>query len=106
MLNNDQWSTIHRLVGWLDQENGRSREEIGMRVIGKLTEEQGEVAQAWIGYTGQNPRKGVTHTLPEVAGELVDVMVAAAVALTSIMDKPDVFLDAKLAEIVAKRVTV
>ncbi|MYW46374.1 hypothetical protein GT346_24405 [Streptomyces sp. SID161] len=97
-----KWATIHRLVSWLDQQNGRSQEEIGLRIL-KLAEEQGEVAQAWIGYTGQNPRKGTTHTLDQVAGELVDVIVTAAVALTSISDKPDTFLDAKLKKI-AERV--
>lgn len=101
MLNTDQWSTIHRLVSWLDQQNGRSHNEIALRLL-KLAEEQGEVAQAWIGYTGQNPRKGTTHTLDQVAEELVDVIVTATVALTSITDKPDMFLDAKLAKIAAR----
>lgn len=101
MLNTDQWSTIHRLVSWLDQQNGRSHNEIALRIL-KLAEEQGEVAQAWIGYTGQNPRKGTTHTLDQVAEELVDVIVTATVALTSITDKPDTFLDAKLAKIAAR----
>lgn len=104
MLANDQWSTIYRLVSWLDQQNGRSQEEVGLRIL-KLAEEQGEVAQAWIGYTGQNPRKGTTHTLDQVAEELVDVIVTAAVALTSISDKPDVFLNTKL-EKIASRVNV
>jgi NTP pyrophosphatase (non-canonical NTP hydrolase) len=101
MLSTDQWSTIHRLVSWLDRENGRSQEEIALRIL-KLSEEQGEGAQAWIGYKGQNPRKGRTRTLDQVAEELVDVIVTAAVALTSITDKPDRFLDAKLEKIAAR----
>jgi len=98
MLSNDQWATVHRLVSWLDQQNGRNQEEVGLRIL-KLAEEQGEVAQAWIGYTGQNPRKGITHTRDQVAGELVDVIVTAAVALSSVTDEPDAFLDAKLKKI-------
>ncbi|MEH0417867.1 MazG-like family protein [Streptomyces sp. B21-083] len=100
-----QWSTIRSLVDWLDSENGRSQQEITLRIL-KLTEETGEAAQAWIGATGQNPRKGVTHTREDVAGELVDVIVTAAVALTSIVDDPGAVLDAKLAKIAARSKTV
>ncbi|MFF3324930.1 MazG-like family protein [Streptomyces sp. NPDC002889] len=85
MLNPDQWKTITGLVGWLDRENGRDRQEITLRLL-KLTEEAGEVAQAWIGAVGQNPRKGTTHSPDDVAAELCDVIVTAAVALVSIVD--------------------
>lgn len=101
MLNTDQWSTIRDLVAWLDLENGRSNAEIGLRLL-KLAEENGEVAQAWIGCTGQNPRKGITHTRDDVAAELVDVMVTAAVALTSITDDPAAVLDAAIQRIAAR----
>ncbi|MFE4857307.1 MazG-like family protein [Streptomyces sp. NPDC056670] len=60
MLSTDQWSTIRSLVDWLDSKNGRSDAEITLRLL-KITEEAGEVAQAWIGVQGQNPRKGITH---------------------------------------------
>ncbi|MFF3928200.1 MazG-like family protein [Streptomyces hirsutus] len=101
MLNSTQWSTIRHLVAWLDRENGRSQQEITLRLL-KLSEEAGEVAQAWIGVQGQNPRKGVTHTTADVADELVDAMVTAAVALASITDDPAAHLDAKLAKIAAR----
>lgn len=101
MLNTDQWSAIRRLVAWLDAENGRSREEISLRIL-KLTEEVGEVGQAWIGVQGQNPRKGVTHTMPDVQDELCDVIVTAAVALASIVDNPGYVLDQKLGKIAAR----
>lgn len=101
MLNPDQWDTIRGLVAWLDQQNGRSDTEIGLRIL-KLTEEAGEVAQAWIGVQGQNPRKGVTHTRDDVADELVDTIVTAAVALASITRDPAAHLDAKLAKIAAR----
>jgi len=105
MLSTDQWSTIHALVAWLDRENGRSRHEISMRLL-KLVEEAGEVAQAYIGTQGQNPRKGRSHSVDDLAGELCDVIVTAAVALTTITDgDPAATLDAKLKRI-ADRVGV
>ncbi|MFD3520468.1 MazG-like family protein [Streptomyces sp. NPDC058653] len=104
MLSTAQWSTIRDLVAWLDANNGRSQEEITLRIL-KLTEESGEVAQAWIGVVGQNPRKGVTHTIADVQGELVDVIVTAAVALASLTGNPAAVLDAKLAQIAAARLT-
>lgn len=107
MLNPEQWATIKGLITWLDTNNGRSDEEVGLRIL-KLTEEAGEVAQAWIGFRGQNPRKRDTHTRPlpaDVADELCDVIVTAAVALGSVVDNPEHVLWAKLAK-VAKRARV
>lgn len=101
MLNPEQWSTIRDLVAWLDEQNGRSQQEVTLRLL-KLTEEAGEVAQAWIGVQGQNPRKGVTHTAADVADELCDVIVTAVVALASVVDDPADHLDAKLARIAAR----
>ncbi|MFD9603280.1 MazG-like family protein [Streptomyces sp. NPDC059970] len=102
MLSSDHWTTIHGLVGWLDRQNGRGDHEITMRLL-KLVEEAGEVAQAYIGTQGQNPRKGVTHTRADVADELCDVIITAAVALVSIADSsPDDILNAKLAKVAAR----
>jgi NTP pyrophosphatase (non-canonical NTP hydrolase) len=101
MLNTEQWATIRNLVAWLDEANGRTDEEITLRIL-KLTEEVGETAQAWIGVTGQNPRKGVTHTHPQVQDELCDVIVTALVALSSVVDDPAGHLNAKLAQIAAR----
>ncbi|MEV6547948.1 MazG-like family protein [Streptomyces sp. NPDC051597] len=102
MINQSQWSTIRALVAWLDAENGRSEHEITLRLL-KLAEEVGEVTQARIGMTGQNPRKGVTHTAGDVADELVDVMVTAAVALVSLdVDDPAALVAAKLGKIAAR----
>ncbi|WP_343444436.1 MazG-like family protein [Micromonospora schwarzwaldensis] len=71
----------------LDAINGRSREETGLRIL-KVTEEAGEVAAAWIGTLGQNPRKGVTHTSDDVAAELADVVLTALVAIASLGHDP------------------
>ncbi|AOR34684.1 hypothetical protein BFF78_29785 [Streptomyces fodineus] len=54
-----------------------------LRVL-KLSEEVGEVAEAIIGTTGQNPRKGVTHTWEDVQAELCDVVITALVALRTL----------------------
>lgn len=73
----------HDITMWLNQTNPLTREEQGLRIM-KLCEEAGEAAQAWIGYVGQNPRKGHTHTIDDVIAELVDVMLTAAVAIDSL----------------------
>lgn len=101
VVDDGQWATIQGLVDWLDAANGRSQDEITLRLL-KLSEEVGEVSQAWIGVAGQNPRKGVTHTREDVADELCDVIVTAAVALTSLLADPAGHLNAKLAKIAAR----
>jgi NTP pyrophosphatase (non-canonical NTP hydrolase) len=98
MLNPDQWSTVRHLVAWIDRENGRDPHEIAMRIL-KVTEEAGEVASAYIGMTGQNPRKGVTHSRADVEAELCDVILTAAVALASLTDRPGAVLDSHLAKV-------
>jgi len=47
----------------------------------KIMEEGGEVAQAWIGFTGTNPRKGVTHRAVDVADEMADVAMSALLGI-------------------------
>lgn len=47
----------------------------------KLAEECGEVMQAVIGATGDNPRKGHTHTYDDVNSELADVILTALCAM-------------------------
>lgn len=106
MITPDQWKTIQTLVDGLDRANGCDDQEKLLRIL-KLSEEVGEVAQAVIGMTGQNPRKGVTHTLDDVQGELCDVIITAAVALTSITDgDPAAFLTAKLDRVAARAAAV
>lgn len=67
-----------------------------MRLL-KVTEEAGEVAQAYIGMTGQNLRKGVTHDAADVASELCDVIISAAVALHDFTDDPAAFMQGQIA---------
>lgn len=50
---------------------------VDRRSVRKLTEEVGELAQAVNGLVGENPRKGVTHTMDDVLAELLDVAACA-----------------------------
>ncbi|MFD7981360.1 MazG-like family protein [Streptomyces sp. NPDC059071] len=80
----DPWPTIARLHTWLTAHQNLPRsEEILLRVL-KLSEEVGEAAQAVIGATGQNPRKGTSHTWQDVEAELCDVIITAMVALRTL----------------------
>src|SRR5688500_15488338 len=47
------------------------------RRCAKVSEECGEVTEALLGLAGENPRKGVTHSVGDVRKELLDVALAA-----------------------------
>ena len=49
--------------------------------VAKVCEESGEAIAALIGVMGQNPRKGITHTVGDLRGELLDVAVSALAAV-------------------------
>ncbi|MER6998271.1 MazG-like family protein [Streptomyces sp. NPDC000410] len=91
----DIWHTVDRLHAWLETASAdRAPEQKTLLRVLKLSEEVGEVAQAIIGATGQNPRKGTTHTWQDVESELCDVIVTAMVALRTLNpDAPEVFED-------------
>ncbi|GAA2522686.1 MULTISPECIES: MazG-like family protein [Streptomyces] len=88
----DLWASVDALYGWLDANRPvDGREGLLLRIL-KLSEEVGEVAEAVIGATGQNPRKGTTHTWDDVQSELCDVAVTALVALRTLTpDAREVF---------------
>jgi len=52
-------------------------ETILWRRCTKAVQEIGEVMEALAGVVGENPRKGVTHTMGDVEAELLDVAVSA-----------------------------
>lgn len=54
----------------------------------KIVEEAGEACEAYIGMTGANPRKGVTHTQEDLASELLDVALTALVAWCGLTGYP------------------
>lgn len=65
----------------IDRGNAhRDPEAVTWGRIAKLSEETGEVVEAFIGATGQNPRKGVFKTMEDVKQELLDVAVTALAA--------------------------
>lgn len=82
-MNDPVWDAVRASRAWLDSANGSDVPELTCRIL-KVTEEAGEAAGAWIGVIGQNPRKGVTHTRDDVAGELADVALTALVAIESL----------------------
>lgn len=53
------------------------REAWAWRRVMKVAEEVGEVNEAMLGWLGENPRKGITHTSEDVVKELLDVALAA-----------------------------
>jgi NTP pyrophosphatase (non-canonical NTP hydrolase) len=83
-MESSHWETVERLVGRLDEASGLPPGEQRLLRILKLSEEVGEVGGAVIGVTGQNPRKGVTHSWEDVQSELCDVMITAMVALRTL----------------------
>ncbi|MEV0368666.1 MazG-like family protein [Streptomyces sp. NPDC050636] len=78
------WNTVEELARRLDRESTLPPEQERLLRILKVSEEAGEVAQAVIGATGQNPRKGHSHTWDDVHSELCDVIITAMVALTTL----------------------
>ncbi|MFD8375885.1 MazG-like family protein [Streptomyces sp. NPDC059688] len=78
------WPTIDALWSHLEATRVHAGEEGVLLRILKLSEEVGEVAEAVIGATGQNPRKGTTHTWDDVRSELCDVAITALVALRTL----------------------
>ncbi|MCF3176163.1 MazG-like family protein [Streptomyces sioyaensis] len=78
------WEAVDGIVHWLDRESTLPPEQERLLRLLKLSEEAGEVAQAVIGATGQNPRKGHSHTWDDVHGELCDVILTAMVALRTL----------------------
>ena len=98
MVEEPIWPAVEAARQWLDSANGTLPLELTCRIL-KVTEEAGEAAAAWIGLLGQNPRKGVTHTHAEVAGELADVAFTALVAIASLDLDPEEHLAACAAKL-------
>lgn len=73
--------------------------------LSKVAEESGEVISAYIGVTGQNPRKGKYASMSDVKKELLDVAVTALLAYEHVDHHQGVVLNALLdhIEFVRKR---
>lgn len=74
------FGSIAALTSWLEGDRPRDAHSDAVFIV-KLGEEAGEAAQAYIGMTGVNPRKGVTHTRDDLLGELADVVYAGVTAI-------------------------
>ncbi|WOX09281.1 MazG-like family protein [Streptomyces sp. N50] len=86
------WSGIDDLCAWVEAGQPVGGREGLLLGLLKLSEEVGEVSEAVIGATGQNQRKGVTHTWDDVQAELCDVVITALVALRMLTpDTQEVF---------------
>lgn len=68
----------------------------------KLQEELGEVAEAYIGWMGLNPRKGVTHTKEDVGAELADVIMTAVVTMHFFGLNPNKLMEEQAAKVRAR----
>ena len=89
------------LSEWIDAGNAhRDPEAVTWGRLAKITEEAGEVIAAYIGATGQNPRKGVTHDTADVVAELLDVAVTALGAVEHLRGHDGAALDLLAAKIV------
>jgi hypothetical protein len=78
---------IAALSRWIDEapaNAARDPEAALWARVAKVGEEFGEAIQALIGVTGQNPRKGVTHTMDDVVAELLDTALTAVCAVEHI----------------------
>lgn len=76
---------IEAIDRWIDAGVSPSYQEQRLALdwsrIGKISEELGEVTDALIGCTGQNPRKGYYSSLEAVTRELADVAWTAIFAI-------------------------
>lgn len=75
---------IKALVEWFAEHppnKNKSWETMVALWAAKVQEEAGEVAEALVGATAFNPRKGQTHSWDDVEKELLDVAVTALCAL-------------------------
>jgi NTP pyrophosphatase (non-canonical NTP hydrolase) len=92
------WDQIGRLSAYLGDVPLEAR-------LLKLTEEVGEVAEAYIGMQGLNRRKGVCRTRDDLLAELADVIITAAVAMTGVtgdLEEAKDHLERRLAVVTAR----
>ena len=83
----DEANDLARLSRWIDAPNlGLGPDVLNWVRVSKVAEECGEAVAAFIGVTGTNPRKGVTHTMDDVIAELLDVALTALCAVEHFND--------------------
>lgn len=79
------WQIVEAVDRWLDEGIPPLYKEQRLAQdwarISKVIEELGETIEAMIGYTGQNPRKGMTHSKDDMLYELADTAITAILAI-------------------------
>lgn len=81
------YSDIKDITDWVNRSNvGLDPKVDACSRVLKIAEEVGEAAQAYTGFIGQNPRKGVTHTKEQLLDELADIVITALCALQYFTD--------------------
>jgi predicted house-cleaning noncanonical NTP pyrophosphatase (MazG superfamily)/NTP pyrophosphatase (non-canonical NTP hydrolase) len=75
------WDEAGRLTDWLGDIPVEAQ-------LLKLSEEVGEVAEAYLGLHGFNRRKGADRTQEDLVGELADVIITASVAMVRLAGGP------------------
>lgn len=101
MTGDDLFEIVPTLVAWHDAHARCDREQRGLR-IAKAGQEAGEAMEAWFGVVGNNPRKGVSHTLDDVVDELGDTVLAALIAIASVGRDPAEVLGATVAKCLSR----
>lgn len=78
---------LRSLSMFFDDSNAhRDPESVTLGRIAKIAEEHGEAVAAFLGAIGENPRKGITHSIDDVIKELLDVAVTALGAAEHLAD--------------------
>ncbi|GGO89616.1 hypothetical protein GCM10012280_33260 [Wenjunlia tyrosinilytica] len=104
-IDQSNWGTIDRLVGWLDSESPVAPEVARLLRVLKINGEAGEVAEAVHGVMGSNPRKGASHTWEDVQEELCDVILTAMVALATLTPDAQKVFEERLSHIAERSLT-
>nr|WP_189132536.1 MazG-like family protein [Wenjunlia tyrosinilytica] len=104
-MDQSNWGTIDRLVGWLDSESPVAPEVARLLRVLKINGEAGEVAEAVHGVMGSNPRKGASHTWEDVQEELCDVILTAMVALATLTPDAQKVFEERLSHIAERSLT-
>ena len=105
--NDSKWNVFTDIAAinrWIEQANEESMHKDSMCVM-KIGEEFGEAVAAYIGMTGQNPRKGYTHTKSDLYEELCDIAITALVALEHFTGSPIItqgFMASRISKIIAR----
>lgn len=101
VLSKEQWVKIERVAEHYAQFHDTPRQMLSAQ-LHQLTSELGEVADAFIGCTGANRRKGFTHTDEDLANELGDLAMTAVMTLFFCADDPELVIDDTLRKFIAR----